>query len=338
VQIDVFNGDADGICALVQLRLAKPVQAKLVTGVKRDIHLLEHLQVQKNDDVTVLDISLKKNRTALDRILMQGASVFYVDHHESGDIPQHPQLKTLINTAANTCTSLLVDHYLGGKYRAWSVIAAFGDNLLDCAKQAAKTLSLSANQLKQLKDLGVCINYNGYGNSITDLHFAPDLLYRELELYLSPFDFMADNYSVYEQLSTGYAEDMLKAERIKPEYQTNTVSVYLLPDAAWARRISGVLGNQLANQNPECAHAVLSYNAQGGYQVSVRAPLASNAGADELCSSFSTGGGRKNAAGINHLPFDELPTFIAAFAKKYARKVDPFFSSCPSYLRGDKFT
>ena len=60
MQIDVFNGDADGICALVQLRLAKPAQAKLVTGVKRDIHLLEHLQVQKHDIVTVLDISLKK--------------------------------------------------------------------------------------------------------------------------------------------------------------------------------------------------------------------------------------------------------------------------------------
>jgi len=319
MQIDVFNGDADGICALVQLRLAKPVQAKLVTGVKRDIHLLEQLHVQKNDDVTVLDISLKKNRAALDRILLQGASVFYVDHHESGDIPQHPKLQALINTAANTCTSLLVDHYLGGQYRAWAVTAAFGDNLLDCAEQAAKTLSLSANQLKQLKDLGVCINYNGYGNSITDLHFAPDVLYRELGRYLSPFDFIADNYSVYEQLASGYAEDMLKAETIKPDYQTDTVGVYLLPDAAWARRISGVLGNQLANQNPTRAHALLSYNAQGGYQVSVRAPLTTKAGADELCASFATGGGRKNAAGINHLPLEELPEFIAALVKKYAR-------------------
>ena len=28
MQIDVFNGDADGICALVQLRLAQPVHIK----------------------------------------------------------------------------------------------------------------------------------------------------------------------------------------------------------------------------------------------------------------------------------------------------------------------
>ena len=317
MQIDVFNGDADGICALVQLRLAQPAQSKLVTGVKRDIQLLERLSVQKNDSVTVLDISLKKNRLALDRILQQGTTVFYVDHHESGDIPQHPNLETIINTVANTCTSLLVDQYLKGKYRAWAVTAAFGDNLIDCAEQAVQTLSLSDKQLKQLKDLGVCINYNSYGDCITDLHFAPDVLYRELAPYASPLDFIIDNSIIYEQLLAGYADDMSQARDIKPEYQTDTISVYILPDAAWARRISGVFGNELANQSPARAHAVLSYNAQGGYQISVRAPITNKAGADELCSSFTTGGGRKGAAGINHLPINELPTFIAAFAKKY---------------------
>jgi len=301
----------------VQLRLAQPAKSKLITGLKRDIQLLEHLSVQKNDSVTVLDISLKKNRLALDRILQQGAIVFYVDHHESGNIPQHPKLETIINTVANTCTSLLVDQYLKGKYRAWAVTAAFGDNLIDCAEQAVQTLSLSDKQLKQLKDLGVCINYNSYGDCITDLHFAPEVLYRELAPYASPLDFINDNSIIYEQLLAGYAGDMSQAQDIKPEYQTDTISVYILPDEAWARRISGVFGNELANQSPARAHAVLSYNAQGGYQISVRAPITNKAGADELCSSFTTGGGRKVAAGINHLPINELPTFIAAFAKKY---------------------
>ena len=317
MQIDVFNGDADGICALVQLRLAQPATSKLVTGVKRDIQLLERLSVQKNDQITVLDISLEKNRTALDRILQQGANVFYVDHHQSGDIPLHPNLKTLINTSANICTSLLVDQYLEGKYRAWAVTAAFGDNLTGSAEQAAHSLSLTTSQLKLLKDLGVCINYNAYGNSVTDLHFAPDALYRELASYVSPFDFMVDNSTVYQKLLTGYANDMIQAQHIKPEYCTDAIAVYILPDEAWARRINGVFGNELANQNPARAHAVLSYNAQGGYQISVRAPLTDNSGADELCSLFTTGGGRKSAAGINHLPLDQLSTFITAFEQKY---------------------
>ncbi|MDD1614752.1 MAG: DHH family phosphoesterase, partial [Methylococcaceae bacterium] len=127
-----------------------------------------------------------------------------------------------------------------------------------------------------------------------------------------------DNLIIYEQLLTGYADDIGQAQHIKPEYLTDAIAVYILPDEAWARRISGVFSNELANQNPQRAHAVLSYNAQGGYQISVRAPLISKTGADELCSSFTSGGGRKSAAGINHLPLEELSKFIAAFAKKYA--------------------
>ncbi len=40
---DVFNGDADGLCALHQLRLAKPAAAELITGVKSDIALLHRV-------------------------------------------------------------------------------------------------------------------------------------------------------------------------------------------------------------------------------------------------------------------------------------------------------
>lgn len=318
MQFDVFNGDADGLCALVQLRLAQPMPSTLVTGVKRDIHLLARVTAQPGDSVTVLDISLKTNRTALDALLQQGVSVFYADHHESGELPQHPQFKHLIDTAATTCTSLLVDAYLNGQYRAWAVTAAFGDNLSNSAKAAAQPLNLSAPQLQQLHDLGVCLNYNGYGNHIDDLHFAPDALFKELLPYASPFDFMADNALIYQQLLSGYADDMAAALHTPPEHQTANTAVFMLPNAAWSNRVSGVFGNELANQHPDRAHAILSYNATGGYQVSVRAPLTRNAGADELCASFATGGGRKGAAGINHLPVAELPTFIDAFTHKYA--------------------
>ena len=58
---DVFNGDADGICALIQLRRAEPrPNAKLVTGVKRDIQLLERFPGAAGGQVTALDISFIK--------------------------------------------------------------------------------------------------------------------------------------------------------------------------------------------------------------------------------------------------------------------------------------
>ena len=175
--IDVFNGDADGICALHQLRLANPVNSTLVTGVKRNINLLENLQAGKGDQVTVLDISLDKNREGLLRILENGAQVIYFDHHFAGDIPANAQLETHIDTDANMCSSLLVNQYLKGQYLLWAVAAAYGDNLYDAAEQAASPLALSAEQLEQLKLLGTCINYNGYGATLDDLIFTPDNLY-----------------------------------------------------------------------------------------------------------------------------------------------------------------
>lgn len=317
MQYDVFNGDADGLCALLQLRLAQPAETALVTGIKRDIELLAQVTAQAGDQVTVLDISLAKNRSALDSLLQQGASVFYVDHHQAGEIPQHAQLETLINTDANTCTSLLIDEYLAGQYRAWAVVGAFGDNLIEVAEQTARSLSLTRSQLNSLQQLGVCLNYNGYGCSLADLHFAPDALYRAACPYTSPLTFMTEQPLIYEQLMTGYADDMAQAFAIKSDYQSASSAVYSLPDTAWARRVSGVFSNELANQHTNRAHAVLNVTPQGDYQVSVRAPLNNKTGADELCSAFATGGGRKGAAGINHLPVDCVPDFINAFTQQY---------------------
>lgn len=315
---DVFNGDADGICALIQLRLDQPLAANLITGIKRDIQLLDKFTVSSGDHITVLDISLQKNSKRVNEFLNQGAHIFYVDHHQPGDIPNHPHLKTLINTDSAICTSLLVNQYLNGKYPLWAITAAFGDNINHSAQQLAASLSLSQTDIETLKDLGIYINYNGYGSCIDDLHFAPDTLYREMAGFQSPFDFISDNHDIFTQLKQGYLDDMANAHRIIPEYQSDAVAVYILPDTSWARRVNGVFGNFLANLNPTRAHAVITHNMDNDYQVSVRAPLCNSIGADELCSAFPTGGGRKAAAGINHLPGDKLNIFIKKFEAFYS--------------------
>ena len=139
---DIFNGDADGICALQQLRLDEPRASVLVTGVKRDILLLERVTAAAGDELTVLDISLKSNAAGLRRALEAGARCRYFDHHAAGDIPRHAGLRTYIDTAPDTCTSLIVDRYLEGRHRPWAVVAAFGDNLPGPARRAAAELDL----------------------------------------------------------------------------------------------------------------------------------------------------------------------------------------------------
>jgi hypothetical protein len=322
MHFDIFNGDADGICALIQLRLDRPLEAELVTGIKRDIQLLDKVSVNSGDSLTVLDISLEKNSRKVNEFLNAGASFFYVDHHQAGDIPKHPNFKALIDTGNAVCTSLLVNEYLGNKYPLWAVTAAYGDNLTNSAENLASTLQVSESELSLLHKLGVYINYNGYGNSIEDLHFYPDDLYKELVPYISPIDFIKANPRVYEKLELGYRDDMAKAEQVKPEFENEKVAVVLLPDQSWARRVSGVYGNALANQDSQKAHAVLSENNAGGYLVSVRAPLSLNDGAGEFCSRFSSGGGRKSAAGINHLPKQQFDFFVREFDAFFSKRLN----------------
>ena len=81
--------------------------------------------------------------------------------------------------------------------------------------------------------------------------------------------------------------------------------------------MSGVFANQLAQENPDRAHAMLTKNNDGGFLVSVRAPLNNKTGADELCRQFESGGGRKAAAGINHLPSEDYERFAQAFKASF---------------------
>lgn len=313
---DVFNGDADGICALQQLRLAKPREATLVTGVKRDIALLTRVRAHPGDTVTVLDISLDKNRNALLGLLENGVRIRYFDHHFPGPIPEHHGLDSHIETRPDKGTSLLVDDFLGGQFRAWAVVGTFGDNFDSAARRAAAPLGLNEARLAILRALGVCLNYNAYGARSEDLYFAPDALFRRLRPYRDPFAFIAAD-EAFKTLRAGYAEDMARTRALQPELMGDHYALYILPAEPWARRASGVLANRLAQTSAQRAHALLTRLPAGGFVVSVRAPTAVGTGADALCRRFPTGGGRKAAAGIDQLPdadYDEfVRQFIAAF-------------------------
>lgn len=312
---DVFNGDADGICALIQLRLAEPNDSVLITGVKRDVALAGKVPADEPAKVTILDISLDKNRGAVDGLLAAGCSVFYVDHHFPGDkLPRVPDFTALIDTQPTTCTSLLVDQHLGGRFHNWAIAAAFGDNLNAVGEELSRKAGLSADQTESLKALGVCINYNGYGSTVEDLHFHPADLYREFVQFADPLDLIDSAPVAWQRLRDGYEEDMSRGLAAPVLTESASSLVVKLPDEAWSRRVSGVLGNELANRNPDKACAIVTEKADNTYLVSIRAPLDNRNGADEVARQFPTGGGRKAAAGINALPADQLDEFLNTIA------------------------
>jgi hypothetical protein len=329
---DVFNGDADGIIALLQLGLSKKnlstqkseiEESVLITGVKRDISLLKKVDVAKATSVTVLDISMEKNSEALLTLLEKGIDVFYVDHHRAGDIPQSAKLTTLVNTDANTCTSLLINDFLKGQYVHWAIAGAFGDNMAASAQALSLKAGINEQQQLQLKELGIYLNYNGYGASIDDLHFHPADLYRALLKYPDPFVLINEQGSLFSQLKQAYLADMNKAESAHVISESAIVKTVQLADEAWARRVSGVFGNELANQAPHRAHIVLTLNnndetkQHASYTISLRAPLNNKQGAGDICATFPTGGGRAAAAGVNALPVDQLDEFITQVENYY---------------------
>ena len=316
-RIDVFNGDADGICALHQLRLAEPAASHLVTGVKRDIHLLGRLGGVCDAALVVLDISLAENRDALLGLLARGCRVSYFDHHFAGEIPQHPALDAHIDPAPTVCTSLIVDGVLGGAHRPWAVTAALGDTLGAAARAAAQGLGYSEQQLDELRLLGELLNYNGYGAEIEDLHYPPAALYRAVAPYVEPLAFFHEAPEA-RRLRAGYEADLHAATALRPLLDAPAACAVRFPAEPWARRVMGVYANHLANHAPQRATAVVVDNDDGSLRISVRAPQARPQGADALCRRFPTGGGRAGAAGINALDAAQLPAFLVAFEQAYA--------------------
>jgi len=314
-----FNGDADGLCALQQLRLNhRSGDEVLITGVKRDIRLLERVRAGAGDTVYALDISLDVNRDGLTALLDAGASVHYFDHHYAGLIPDRASLNAHIDPAPDVCTSILVDRYLAGHYRAWAITAAFGDNLAHVARAMAVDAGLTHADICTLESLGTCLNYNAYGQNLEDLHFDPARLADAMLEFSDPLDFSAHS-PIFSRLAAGYEDDMVRVRSVRPLRMCEGCTIIELPDEAWARRGIGVFANELVQRSPQGAFALVSLNAGGDYTVSVRVPSESRIGADEFCRKFETGGGRRLAGGINHLPPDEVDSFVEQFEAHYRR-------------------
>lgn len=314
---DLFNGDADGIFSLLQLRQVQPrPNARRITGVKRDTQLFKHIanEAASGDRITALDIGMARNTAGLNTVLDVGANVFFCDHHATGDIPSHDGLTVVTDASPETCTAYLVDQYLDGAKSAWAVCGAYGDNFQGLAARIATDRKVTL-PLSQLRELGELINYNAYGLTVEDLHFHPDDLYARLAAYPNPMAFIEDAPDALETLRHGFSSDWQIAESAREIHISNAGQILSLPASAAANRISGLFANALVDEEPDKAFAILTHLGpeSGGYRVSVRAPMSRKTrGADVFAHDFG-GGGRTEASGIDLLTDADMNRFVDAF-------------------------
>ena len=311
---DFFNGDADGIISLHQYRMHYPQDSEVFTGVKRDVKLLRHCTNIENSKFTVFDISLLSNRDYVNTILNKGNTIRWFDHHEPGDIDLGDDFEIFVDADPNCCTNILVDKFLEGLYRPWTICGAYGDNLHEQAEKLNPCFN--ASSMSQLKEIGETLNYNGYGNEESDLTVHPKDVYLDIKNYESPFQYR-DKSEVYSKIHTQMKSDEAELSSSEIMHDTQTGKVILLPDSKASIRYSGIYSNEQTTNNPDKAFAILTLVDGENYRISIRSPKTNPYGASKLALQFPTGGGREKAAGVNELPKSELNQFIEKFEEVY---------------------
>ena len=314
---DVFNGDTDGIFAWHQLRLTHPRDAEIVTGVKRDVNLASKVNAEEGDLVTIMDVSHAKNRKDVQRILDSGAIIEYFDHHDPKELIEHPNITYHINTEPNISTGLIVNSHVNGQNRLWSIATAFGDNHLDLAMNMAKSESLSDEQVLILKQIGLVVNYNSYGQTIEDLFYSPEEIAEAARACGSDIFKFLEQGDIFSTLLENFNADMSSAVCQEPFSISKNGVIYTLPNEAWTHRIMGSFSNHLVSTNKNLACAIAVLNSDGTYRISVRSSINNPHGAGNLCGNFG-GGGREKAGGINNLPASGMNTFKEEFDKVFS--------------------
>lgn len=313
MEYDFFNGDADGMISLHQYRTFIPRHTIKHTGLKRDIDLLRYAANIKDTTLYAFDLSLKTNEQHVWRALGNNNTLVWFDHHTPGDLNNHAHVSAHIDTNPNTCTSWIVDKYLDGLYRPWTIAGAYGDNLHELAQEINP--EFSDTHMQVLQTLGETLNYSGYGDTEADLVSHPLETFTDMSKYKSPFEYV-NRSKLYRKIKSQFDKDQQSLSESHVVLEHKCGYVYLLPEGACSARFSGIYSNKLVNDNPDKAFVILTIK-RDGFKASIRSPLNNPHGADALAERFETGGGRAKAAGINFLSTDDLDKLKSEFVSVF---------------------
>lgn len=307
-----FNGDADGICAVLQFIHSGFTIESFFTGHKRDQTLLRYGTKLLNTNILVFDIELARNINSMKQVLNNGCKVTWFDHHGDGEeniFSKYENFYPNIDVSPNINTALIVYNFLNNpELLKWAIVGLFGDNIDNIALSYCQSLNLSAEEISTFSEMGKLINYNSYGEDLSDLILDPVAIINQAKYFIDPVSFYKET-GIGQLLKQFSAEDLALALACYKEEK----NMVFLPNLPWAKRVYGTLGNFLAKKNSSKPFVIFVDIGADNYLVSVRAPLNQPTGAGDLCRLFYSGGGRAQAGGINCLHKSHLEKFTQAF-------------------------
>ena len=284
---------------MLQLRLANPAPSELFTSPSPPTGLLERIPAQPGNKVTICNLPLEPNRLQLWRLLVNGVEVRLYDQSFTEERILHPRLIVTIDSSAGLSTSQIVDISLGGVYRRWALVGAFGRSGRMISDLFAHSLALTHIQRVHLQTLGELITYNA---NIADPCYRciePAALYAALSKYQDPLNFF-ESEPVASELEAMRKDDLQNALALQPYWTDNYANVYVLPDVPWGHRATNGLNTQLATLAPHKANAVIGPARDGYVRATVHAVAKFGV---EACTRRWL---------VERLPVSELDQFINA--------------------------
>ena len=184
------------------------------------------------------------------------------------------------------------------------------------ARNMAKSENLNEEQTTLLKQIGLVVNYNSYGQTVDDLFFSPEEIAEAAKACGSDIFRFTEQSNIFPKLLENFEKDMSTASCQEPYSISNNAVFYTLPNEAWTHRVMGSFSNHLVSTNKDLACAIAVLNSDGTYRISVRSSINNPYGAGDLCKKFS-GGGREKAGGVNNLNASEIDNFKKEFERTF---------------------
>ena len=187
---------------------------------------------------------------------------------------------------------------------------------MDLAMNMAKSENLNEDQIILLKQIGLVVNYNSYGQTVEDLFYTPEEIAEAVKACGSDIFRFTEQRDIFSTLLENFSADMSSAVCQEPYSIGENTVIYTLPNEPWTHRIMGSFSNHLVSTNKDLACAIAVLNSDGTYRISVRSSINNPHGAGDLCKKFG-GGGREKAGGVNNLDESELDNFKKEFDRTF---------------------